>query len=446
MAYNLATTELSSLFIGLDSPLDKDIINKKFRTLLGNDRVINELFSNSIGIWECTWYYDSSIKGYNIGDAVWLNTEDADDFIKTHYEAIKHYTDLNSQILNKLPEFDLRDANIVNQYKAAMSGYTDINLGKDVVLPPIFDIGEFSKPIQIAISLRNNNKGRLNDPSSWKTLFVNSDEDEARIRKIIDDKEALTLEKHLLNYHLSGHESSVQAKLSDYLDIPQNTLYYTTFPLSWQSRYSENSPSPIYGTDYVKYFIRKPYVLSGKVSQYQCVRYWNSGMMEHFGTIATDNELFLQDNGNTLRIPFNWDIANDESGAKAYESGELAKSLTELLSAAETLSNMIPPKDNLINVLYEKDSVMVNNSKQAKPFKDANYNITIHPIYQTQYGLEDNYIPIAYGEDPFVQYWNSNYLTNEVWSRKNRSYFTMKAKTRVLPPYISYYAVGKGDL
>lgn len=445
MAYNLAITELSDIFMSANDPLDQDPMNRRFEALRQNDIRINDLFSNSIGIWECSWYYDSSVRGYAIGDAVWLNTEDPDEFVKSRAVLIKHYTDFNSQILNKLPDFDPKDDAIVKQYKAAMSGYTDANLGKDVVLPPIFDIGDFSKPIQIAISLKNNNKDLLTDSASWKKLFVDSDEDEEKIRKTIDDKEAFALKRHLLDYHLSGHEESVGAKLADYVDVPTSALYYTAFPASWQSRYDESRSTPNYGTDYVKYSIRKPYVFDGKTSQYQGVRYWRSGMVEHYGTIATSNEMFAHEDGKELWIPFDWKIANDESGAKAYESGELAKSLTELLSAVETPTNMVPPKDNLINVLFQRSSVAVDGSQYAKPFKDGSYNISIHPIYQDQDGLADSYLPIAYGEEPFVQNWNSNYLTNEIIRAKDRHKCVLRLDTRVLPPYISYYAVGRGD-
>jgi hypothetical protein len=152
MANNLAiTTELSTIFLTVNDSLNQDTMNPKFQMLRENDIVINELFSNSVGIWECSWYADSSIKGYSIGDAVWLNTEDPDKFVELRADAIKRYTDLNSQILNKLPEFDSKDDAIVEQYKAAMSGYTDPNLGRNVILPPIFDIGDFSKPIQLLV-------------------------------------------------------------------------------------------------------------------------------------------------------------------------------------------------------------------------------------------------------------------------------------------------------
>lgn len=439
------TSALSSIFMDSTDSLGSEILNKKFRILLDNDLVINESFANGIGIWQCSWYYDSGMRGYSIGDTVWLNTEEPTAFVKSHAATIKKYTDLNSSVLNKLPEFDENDLDVVSKYLNALSGYRDPLLGKDIVLPPIFDIGDFSKPIQLVVSLKNNNKSLLSDSTAWKTLFVNTDEDEETIRTTIDEKEAYTLSAHLSNYHLFGHEAAAEKMLSNYIDDLSSEYPYTDLLSNYYYKYSETSNKPLYGVDYVTYSIRKPIVSNGIVSQYQACRYWHNGMLEHFGTIATDNESFFSGDKKDFMIPFNWQITDDGSGAKAFVGGELAADSSTLLSALEDYLHMIAPKDNLINVMYEKKNVAVNGTTKSIPFKNSNYNITIHPIYQNQDGIESRYIPINYGENSIDQNWNANYLTNELLNKKNRRYATMRMGTRVLPPYISYYAVGVGD-
>ena len=107
-------TETSSLFMLSSDALGSELLSKKFRTLLRNDKIINEAFFNDIGIWKCTWYYDSSVKGYNIGDAVWYNTENVNDFVIAFHDTIKNYTDLNSMILKKLPEWSSTDNSVVD--------------------------------------------------------------------------------------------------------------------------------------------------------------------------------------------------------------------------------------------------------------------------------------------------------------------------------------------
>lgn len=444
MAFSLYVSDLSTILLMPEDLIGSSETSRKFQGLLLNDKAINTLFSNSIGIWQCSWYYDSAVRGYSIGDAVWLNTEDPKTFVQNHARLIKDYTDLNSQILNKLPEWDSKNENVISAYLNAMSGYTDAELGRDIVLPPIFDIGKYSDPIQIAVSLKDNNKDLVTETSSWKRLFVDTEEDEDNIRKLISNYEEKTLETHLFQYHLSGKENEVEEILSNFVDEPLSSMQYNELSSSMYSKYSEEKQSN--GVDFVRYSIRKPIVLSGLVSQHQSARYWNSGMIEHFGIVSTrSNSSFATEDGTMLMVPFNWQIANDDSGAKAYRRGEIADSFLQLLEISENESSSIPPKDNLINVVFKETNVEVDGRKTAVPFADSKYVLTLSPIYQTQDGLVDNYIPISYAEEKFTQKWNSNYLTNETVFRKSKNYFAMRLDTRVLPPYICYYAIGKGD-
>ena len=437
-------SDLSSIFVDKNSPLGVNELNKRFEFLIKNDVEISKLFSTPIGIWQCSWYYDSNVKGYSIGDMVWLNTEDPIEFVKSKSGLIKDYTDYNSSILVKLPEFNSSDDGIIEQYYSAMTGYVDSSIGKEVVLPPIFDIGDYSKPIQLLVSLKNNNKALLNDESSWKKLFINSDEDLEKIKNLIDDFEKQNVKKHLSTYHLIDCEEEVTAKLSNYLDFPnENHVFsYTNLNEDWYSKQRGNLTC---GIDYATYFIRKPYMVSGIVAQYQAVRYWKSGLMEHFGTIATNNNSFMSDSGNELIVSFDWKISNDKSGAKTYIAGNLTNGFSKMLSTHETDTFMIPPKDGFVNVVYEKNDFAINNSQTVKPFADDSYVLTIHPIFQNIEEITTNYIPISYGEQEFEQNWNANYLTNEIYE-KRRNFFVMKLKTRVVPPFISYYAIGKGEL
>ena len=112
----------------------------------------------------------------------------------------------------------------------------------------------------------------------------------------------------------------------------------------------------------------------------------------------------------------------------------------------ENSENLIGKQDNFINIVFEQENVEVDGLKTARIFANSNYNITVTGIYQNQEGIDNNYIPIEYGSSNSIsQKWNSNYLTNEILDRTNRYYFSMKKNSRILPPYISYYAVGKGD-
>lgn len=436
----------SFVFISTSDGLDHDTLNKAFQRLIKVDKQISESFINSIGIWHSRWYYNSSIIGYAEGDMVWLNTEDPLRFVKTHHKIIKEFTDLRAEVLVKLPEWDESDDSVIEKYLNAMSGYVESNSSNAVPLEPIFDIGNYEKPIQLAVSVKNNNKASVNDRSAWKKLFVDAEEDEAEIISTIIELKDKILQRHLLNYHLSGEEEYVEAKLSDYLDIPSDQMLYDNVPSEWYANYNSNSNNPQYGLDYVTEYIRKPFLISGSVSQYQAVRYWKSGWMEHFGTISTKNPMFVLSDGIYIKIPFNWNIIGDDSDARAYESGELAKTRLNVLSALETDTNLIPPKDNFINVIYEQKSVTVHGKVNAIPFKNSDYNLIVSPIYQDENGITDAYIYPSYVEEPLKQNWNTNFLTNEIIeSMKTKNDFCLRADSRTIAPYISYYATGIGD-
>ena len=420
--------------------LDHQPINSKLAILCEYDKAISRSFINSIGIWHCSWYYDSTVSGYSEGDVVWLNTEDPYKFVATHSKIIKDYTDLKSEILIKLPEYDSKDDAIIEKYLNALSGYVDSKSKNVKPLEPIFDLGNYSKPIQLAVSLKNNNKGSVSDDSSWKKLFVDDSTSEERIRELISVLKDKKLEKHLIDYHLSGNEETVKAQLSDYLDEAETTMYYDSLPSIWYA----NSESE-HGFDYVTNYVRRPLVLSGEVSQYQAARYWKSGWMEQFGTVAIDNPLFSISGDLFFRLQFDWNILENGSGTKAYEEGELANR-SNVITADESDTNLIPPKDGYINVVFENPSITIGGSKTVKPFKNSNYNLTIYPIYQSQNMIESSYLPVGFGEDSIKQQWNNNFLTNEIIEEsKDKFGFSIRKGTRIVAPYISYYAIGIGD-
>jgi len=443
MALNPKTN--SAVFIDVSEGLDHETLNKAFANLISTDIQISRSFVNTIGVWHSRWYYNSNIVGYSEGDIVWLNTEEPLHFLKTHNKIIKQFTDLKAEILTKLPDWEEADDSIVDQYMNAMTGYVENKSVNSVPLEPIFEIGDYNKPIQLAVSLKNNNKSSVHDKDSWKILFVDSEEDEENIISSIMFLKDKILENHLLNYHLSGREEFVTAKLSDYLDAPGETEYDAA-PSAWYASYNASRSEAQYGLDYVLGYVRKPFYISGNVSQYQAVRYWKSGWTEHFGTVAINNPTFELSDGIYLKVPFNWKFASDKSNAVLYKNGELAESLFNILSATEDENNLIPPEDNLINVLFENQNIEVNGKKTAIPFKDSSYNLVVFPVYQDVERIEYEYLFPAYGDEKSTQSWNANFLTNEIIeSMKNKDGFSFRIDSRIAAPYISYYATGMGD-
>ena len=71
--------------------------------MVNNDKKLFPNTGYAPKIWECTWYnspvnsYSVETYGYHKGDAVWINTEDLDEFVKHNAEHIREVIAGNSK-------------------------------------------------------------------------------------------------------------------------------------------------------------------------------------------------------------------------------------------------------------------------------------------------------------------------------------------------------------
>ena len=412
-----------------------------FYRLVENDRYIADNFTNVIGIWQCNWYYDNTERGYPKGHLCWLNTEEPMNFLKKNHDIIQEYTDLRSSIINKLPDFDATDSDIVDQYYSAMTGYVDPTVGITKPLEPIFDIGDYEKVPQLVVSLKDNNKDSTSVLSSWKRLFIDEEDGVSTIYGMVDSFLDEVLSTHMVEYHLSGKEAETSAILSNYLDeLKEKTSICDLsnfFYMDFNSRKPKKS-----GIDYVLDYVRKPYKLSGTVSEYQAMRVWHSGIVEHFGTISKNDPAFIL--SDYLVIPFDWKFVGN--GAKAYEYGGISEILKGMLSVVETDDSNVSPIDNIVNATYSNNDYSISGHTAAIPFSNTDYSIVVSPTYQNLSGINENFPIAMFGSDAADTKWNNNYILNVVDSKlKTKTFCAISiADTRLVAPYISYYAVGRG--
>ena len=52
--------------------------NDNMNKFVENDENLILNLKNRPDVWECKWYNDQSIPGYQVGAAVWIGTEDAE--------------------------------------------------------------------------------------------------------------------------------------------------------------------------------------------------------------------------------------------------------------------------------------------------------------------------------------------------------------------------------
>ena len=399
------------------------VLQTKFQTLLENDIAINNYFKDIVDIWQCKWYIDDTKPGYNAGDYFWLNIYPMKNFIKAYHDRIKFYVD---QVAAKpLPEYSEEH---YDEYYSAITGYVDGQNQKPK--PKLYDIGDSTKRIQLAVSLVDNNKEPIpeQDNAYWKKFFVNEDwmieKIENYIDKIIDNK----LSAHVNNYHLSGKISLNQLPYSNYMKID----------FSNQDAGKMNT---------VTEYFRKPLYLSGdntkNTAEYMAYRVWSNGQLEHFGTICTNDERFNK--GNTIVIPLNWELAD---GTTILEK-RLVGSKNDYLSVDEVNS-----KTSYDESANDKIDIIVENKKYinsfgsviAPFFASSNYNIVITPVQGTVTNdlisnsnkTNENYNSLSSTNV------NQNYFTNEInIDKTNRTEIVINNTGRAVPKYISYYAIGK---
>ena len=155
-------------------------------------------------IWQNRWFSNPQdpFAGYSKGEAVWLNTEDVDEFVVAYEQIIREYAMQNGTTKAALEALDRQgDRNaLLRFYKQMVSadGYEGIG--------PVFFLGDMSKPAQIRISLRDNNKDLPVDQSpAWRNFFETSTEEQLReqIKSCFDQATDSRMDWHLKNYHCS---------------------------------------------------------------------------------------------------------------------------------------------------------------------------------------------------------------------------------------------------
>lgn len=80
----LAYNEVKDVTLNDSQKITIQNLNRLYSRMVENDKKNLPNESAAPGIWERTWLNDNSRPGYRKGQAVWINTEDPDEFIASH--------------------------------------------------------------------------------------------------------------------------------------------------------------------------------------------------------------------------------------------------------------------------------------------------------------------------------------------------------------------------
>lgn len=271
----------------LDKEVELAALNEVLSKLLMNDKTLVPVNVVKPQIWVARWINGED--AYNRGDAVWINTESVDDFVKNKTEYIKIYLKQDSRYQSRINQAESNN-DVQLMYEILKEGVSQND---------IFYIGELTEPVQIKICKRD---GTTQPPSNsyyWDDFWVTPNEDECK-NYILKEMYAHLLKRfnqHVYNYHLSGW---TQSDFDEYLDtnlsnVPYDSHYYY---------FSHKSKSFYDGFDFVKQTETRLYG-DGIVKWF---RWWNSGFLEQGGVIDIDQLETTQDSidGDIITVNLQW--------------------------------------------------------------------------------------------------------------------------------------------
>lgn len=264
-------------------------VSQSFKRMMENDNEILKNVGSDINVWECRWYNNNKISGYPKGHAVWINTENVDQFIRNKYSDIEQYI-LNSQYVGMY-------SNISSNTSLTTELFRNICLGTNGY-EQLYYLGDILQPVQIRVSLVDNNKELPSNSLYWAdSLRLSSENDYiSKITKKTVDNVNDLIYNHNVNYHLSG--MTVNQLTSTYLKTDFSNISQRQSYITHSLRGRKNID---YGFDSI---VKHIYVTESNRKVW--FKLWSSGLLEHGGIIK------INDESEYISINLNWKYQNEK--------------------------------------------------------------------------------------------------------------------------------------
>lgn len=275
-----------------------DQLNAQLRSLVKNDQSLLDDDSNVPSIWEQKWVNDSTVNGYRKGQSVWLNTQSPEDILNARYDQVEQYVLNNSYLSPLYSQIDKTDQQKVNNFLLkAINGTASKNVGQ------LYFVGEMTSPVQIKVSLKNNNKDLPNVSSSWDDFYKSStlEENVQIMMSALSTVSISSLDAHIDEYHsgVSGLTMSKLEQLGFFRADP-----FALSNVQTQSFYDHQYCDQLRGFDCT---------ISSDVSINSGIRIWKSGYVEQWGYAANDGSQLIKVN---FKKPYNY-----QPGSGFYQNG-----------------------------------------------------------------------------------------------------------------------------
>ena len=437
--------------------LNSRILNISLSSLAENDTAILPPNDYIPKMWECKWYNNETIAGYQKGDIVWKWTMTSSEFLQNYSELIKKYAADNARLCGYFKDGLNWDDNPVEaqKYHNVISGYREENQ----IYGPLFDycydykaLSEKYAPreshsvghcIEIYISLSDDNKSALSDTSHWRNIAIKTKDE---LSSYLSSEMSTMIDMHINNFHLGGLKTKAEFEevllKRDLSNFDINKVYNA---LKVRDHYQYVNGQ---GVDYV--------VKVGKTSipshlssssdakpTYKWFRRWSSGYLEHGGII----EIPKYDNSKTdiscyeLSIKLDW-IDGDIS-AEAYD---YPIALNPIYGNQFDLIYYAKVGNDAIEESYDLEEQYLSSNHR--------YQIEITPITVDPNDISSNGKYLKFEQLSSLAYpqyanndRNKTYVNFEVHKVKNDSFCIIRSNTDNLkdvrcPRYIQYYTCG----
>ena len=348
-------------------------LNAAVSMMVKNDKKLLPNTGYAPKIWECTWYnspvgsHNVESYGYSKGDAVWINTEDLDEFTKHNAEHIREVIAGNSKLKTKYEAIAGNEKTELEFMKKVVCG--------DVVgsstSQPLYYLGSLLEPVKLKVSVVDNNIDLPTDSSEkWKDFFNNQDPIEFSEKLNTEFERLLSsfMNQHMLEYHLSGMSQYWNDKYGQTRQLEDLYLKKTLDNVSLFQEFGNTPGEDNWGFDYVIHFCKKPFESSDGTKSFKWFRVWRSGYLEHGGIVYNDQKIasamgdsFECDN-RLYRVNLTWAI-NRTKTAPSFK-----------YSAAPTGFYFEDNKISLSGTQYALDTLGRHVSEQDR------YQIQVTPI------------------------------------------------------------------
>ncbi len=306
--------------------ISRQELNSASKVMIRNDGRLVPVSGVKPKIWTCSWYNQALSRSqdrenfcYKKGDAVWLNTEDLDQFVSHNKTYIKSIVMNNGLLKNEFQKIEGKEDLEFKFFKKVATGEIT---GNSAGLP-LYYLGDVLQPTRIRVSLSSGNDKLPTDDAWWKDFFKNQDQSkfEEDLNTFFDQTLSSLMNRHLVEYHLSGITQYWHDKYGESKTLED---FYLLKDLSNVDMFQEYSATPgedDQGFDYVLHFYKKTFPEDSTTCKWY--RVWKSGYLEHGGIVKNDVTQAARMNdslaysGKFYKVNLSWN-AEGSSNAPSY--------------------------------------------------------------------------------------------------------------------------------